>query len=147
MALGRHFKIERHISDRSSYCRLLVTGELFLANIQPAHRELFADKAGTEPGWCPFLRREREDAFVCCCYPDRPAFCRSFRCATARIFDRNGIPAGTIKGRRSLETTDPILRELWERSIAGISAKSDIEWLEKAGLLIGRSGYSLEPLE
>jgi hypothetical protein len=147
MALGRHVKLERQISDRESYCRFLLTGELFLANIQPVHRELFAGHDDTQPGWCPFLRRERGDVFVCCCYPSRPAFCRSFRCATARILDRTGNPAGTIKGRRSLETSDPVLREVWDRSIAGIVAKTDVDWLEQAGFLIWRSGYRIEPLE
>ena len=147
MALGRHVKVERQISDQDSYCRFLLTGELFLANIQPVYRELFADNSEAQPGWCPFLRREREGVFVCCCYPARPAFCRSFRCATAKIFDRNGTLAGTIKGRRSLETSDPVLREIWDRSIAGIAVKTDAEWLKRAGLLIERSGYRIEPLE
>ncbi len=147
MALGRHVRVERRVSEWTSYCRFLITGELFPVNIQPEYRELYADNAAAGPGWCPYLRKEQESVFVCCCYPSRPAFCRSFRCVTARIIDRNGTPAGTIKGRRSLETRDPVLRELWDRSIEGISAKTDAEWLAKAGLLIQQSGYRIDPLD
>ncbi len=147
MSLGRHIRIERNVSGRDLYCRFAITGDLFLARIQPEYKDLFAVTEGMDPHWCTFLRMEPGGAFVCCCYPTRPPFCRSFRCATAILYDRDGAVAGRIKGRRSLDTTDPVLRELWDSTIAAIQPSPDAEWLVRVKRALEPYGYSIEPLE
>ncbi len=49
-----------------------------------------------------------------------PAQCRYYRCVVMRIYDRGGDLAGKVTGTLALHSEDPVLRETWERTLAGI---------------------------
>jgi len=138
MSLGRHIRIERSISSAHHYCRDAVTGELVPVFVLPQFRDLFSS-GERDPSWCPFQRKDAAGLFTCTIHGTRPRLCREFRCRTMLIYDRDGLEAGYVKGRRSLVTDDPDLLSAWQKIPAGGDDAAVKETL-------GKHGYSVEPL-
>lgn len=149
ISLGRHIRLERSLSSTSHSCRVKVTGELLPVQVHPEYRNLFHLRTppSFDPSWCPFLRRSEEGSFVCTIYSSRPGICRTFRCCTMRILDREGKEAGKVKGRRDLQTDDPRLLEIWTREILNPGDLPDPVFKKKAGSVLADHGYRLDLME
>jgi uncharacterized protein len=137
ISLGRLISIERRLSPTQYYCRMGIPGEVIPVIIPPEHRELHA-VGKTDPGWCPFLRRDLSGIFACTIYGSRPGICREFRCRTTIIHDREGMEVGYVSGRLSLKTSDTALETLW----TGLQGSSPEERIRE----LARHGYHAEAL-
>jgi|WetSurMetagenome_2_1015567.scaffolds.fasta_scaffold27030_3 uncharacterized protein len=148
MNFGQHIAIERQLSSRDFYCRCRITGELFLAHIRSGDQEAFANKADPEshPSWCPFLRRTVEGLYGCTIHDTAPRFCRDFRCVTMLIYGPAGNEAGRVKGRRSLDSQDPVLVTLWNERITGTHTGDDLTFILYAIRVLKEEGYRAEPV-
>jgi Fe-S-cluster containining protein len=139
ISLGRHISIERSLSPIQHYCRIGITGEIVPVTIAPEHREIHAN-GKRDPGWCPFLRRTSSDTFTCTIHGSRPAICRDFRCRTLVIYDREGNEAGYVSGKSSLNSSDPLLLDLWKDLHPGRASPDQVREH------LARLGYRAEPL-
>lgn len=146
ISLGRHMRITRSSSQFSHTLSVKVTGETRPVQVNPELRDLFLLKGAPayEEGWCPFLRRTAEGMFVCTVYFSRPAICRSFRCCTMRILDREGRERGRVKGRHSLSTDDALLEKVWTVEIAPHSTIPDDEFFPLCQSILATRGYVCE---
>ena len=64
-----------------------------------------------------------------------------------RIYDSSGEEAGKVKGRRSLVTEDPALRQCWEGEVAPLAIDDDNAWKKEVAAILGRAGYRVEAYE
>lgn len=146
ISLGRHMRIIRSPSQFSHILHVKVSGETRPVQVNPELRELFLLKGAPSyaEGWCPFLRKTAEGIFVCTVYSSRPVICRSFRCCTMRILDREGQEAGKVKGRRTISTNDPRLEEVWNNEIVQYSTLPDREFSARCQSIIAIHGYVCE---
>jgi Fe-S-cluster containining protein len=149
MNFGQHITVERQLSPRDYYCRCRISGELFPAHIRNEYRDAFADTGDREshPSWCPFLRSTGGGSYACTIHDTAPRFCREFRCVTMVIFDREGNETGRVKGRRSLESRDPVLTAVWNERVAGVHPGDDHQFLRYAVRVLKEAGYRAEPVE
>jgi Fe-S-cluster containining protein len=149
MSLGRHIVIERRLSSSDFYCRNRITGELFRAHVGNDCRDTFAIDTAQEvrAGWCPFLRRADPGRYLCTIYDTAPRFCREFRCVTMVIRDTNGTEVGKVKGRRSLDSTDPVLTAIWQERIEGSHITNERQFLHSVNLALREHGYRAEQVE
>jgi Fe-S-cluster containining protein len=144
--MGRYVSVERRLPGHRVVGRHALGKEVFYATVQREYRDRFAarDTVAEEEGWCPFLAHSGEDKrIVCIIHPDRPRFCRSFRCCVLRIMDREGEYVGSVKGRRDLVTSDPDLHAVWERVIVPKNGQNELEWREMARKELDREGYDV----
>ncbi len=146
ISLGRHMHIIRSVSPFSHSLRTRVSGETLHVQVSPAFRKLFLSRSppAFEPGWCPFLRRTADGFYVCTIYPSRPSVCRTFRCCTMRIFDKAGGEAGKVKGRCSLSTVDPALREIWDREVMPAAGLPEEQFATLCISILASHGYGCE---
>jgi len=146
MSLGRHIRVTRSLSPHSFIISEGVTRETLRVQVVPSLVPLFSkkDPPAFEPGWCPFLRRERAELFTCTIHPSRPRICRNFRCMTMRILDSSGNAIGRVKGRSSLVSDDPALVHLWNGSIAPLASLPDGEFFPRCREILVSRGYSVE---
>ncbi len=138
---GKVIRTERRITERSFACISLAGGERFVAVLDPGMAKLFRPAA--VEGACPFLRMQ-DKAAVCPVYGSRPAYCREFRCWLIRIRDKSGRMAGTVKGRRTLDTGDPDLRAVWDREVGSDGPVDDSEWISLVSEILIQNGYDVE---
>jgi uncharacterized protein len=141
MNFGQHITIERQLSPRDYYCRCRITSD--------EYQDVFADTGDREshPAWCPFLRSTGDGHYACTIHDTVPRFCRDFRCVTLVIFGQAGNEAGRVKGRRSLDSSDPVLAAVWTERIAGVHAGDDRQFLLYAIRVLKENGYRAEPVE
>lgn len=135
VSLGRSITIERRVTGRHYDCREAVRRETFRAEVGDEHRGMVPSSAG-----CPFLVRPSPGQSICACHMTRPRLCREYRCASMRIFDRDGTERGHVGGRRSLLTDDPELRALWN---AG-EGEEENAWRERIESTFSGAGYRVE---
>jgi hypothetical protein len=149
MNFGQHMRVERRLSSRDYYCTCLLTRESFFAHVQSGHADAFTNRPDPDihPAWCPFLRREDTGHFICTIHDTAPRFCREYRCYTMLITDAAGNEAGRVKGRRSLESTDPGLVALWETGVPNRDKLDDGAFFLQMGAVLKDAGYRLEPVE
>ncbi|OPX72613.1 MAG: hypothetical protein A4E39_01428 [Methanoregulaceae archaeon PtaB.Bin152] len=149
MSLGRHMHVEKSLSPFSHTLRVLVTGERIPVQVNPAFRDLFlwGTPPAYETGWCPFLRKEGDGTFVCTIYSSRPVICRTFRCCTMRILDEAGSEVGKVKGKSSLSTADPVLRQIWEREVLPSSTLPEAQFARHCRTVLASHGYTCEQFD
>jgi uncharacterized protein len=148
MNFGQHITVERQLSSRDFYCRCGITGELFLAHIGNEYQDANIAAADREShrAWCPFLRGTGDGQYSCIIHDTAPRFCRDFRCVTMIIYDQVGSEAGRVKGRRSLDSDDPVLTAVWHERIAGAHTGDDRQFILYASRVLKESGYRAEPV-
>jgi uncharacterized protein len=145
ISLGRTIRIERKSGPRDYYCRDAISGNLALVHIDAPYAPVFKENSGgSEEGGrrCPFLVMMPE-GYACAVYQTRPLVCREFQCCRMRIFTQDGQIAGKVKGRRSLSTDNPDLRNTWDTKVAPLQVDNDGRWdvlvreiLKKAGFIV-----------
>jgi uncharacterized protein len=135
VSLGRSISIERRVTGRHYDCREAVRTEAFRAEVSEEYRSAVPSSAG-----CPFLVRLSPERSACACYDTRPRLCREYRCASMRVFDRDGAERGHVGGRRSLLTDDAALRALWYPG----DGEEDAAWRERIEADLVRAGYGVE---
>ena len=123
------------MTGRHYDCREAVTSETFRAEVSEEHRGAVPSAAG-----CPFLVVSSPGASTCACYGTRPRLCREYRCASMRVFDRDGTECGHVGGRRSLLTDDAALQALWDPG----DGEEDAAWRERIEGVLVRAGYGVE---
>jgi len=145
MVSGRHIHIERKLGERDYYCRDLISGNLAMAHVESPYLPVFREKGGYNEGndQCHFLVRTTE-GYTCVVYNTRPLSCREFKCCRMRIFRGEKNLVGTIKGRRSLTTTDPDLEQLWNDRVRLLRIEEDGQWDIKVKSILEESGYTVE---
>jgi hypothetical protein len=145
MVSGRHIRIERKLGERDYYCRDLISGNLVMTHVESPYLPLFREKGGYLEGndQCHFLLRTTE-GYACVVYNSRPVSCREFKCCRMRIYRGGKNLAGTIKGRRSLSTTDPDLEKLWNDRIRLLKIEEDEQWDIKVKTVLEDAGYTVE---
>ena len=144
-SMGRHIRVERKMGERDFYCREMVSGSFFVAHIEPSAFAAFSKKgdSGQDETSCIFQVPDAQ-GYSCAIYATRPVTCRNFRCCRMRIFDRHGVIAGTVKGRRSFSPISPELEKLWNEHVRPIQADDDKEWDRNVQEVLLASGYSVE---
>jgi Fe-S-cluster containining protein len=145
ISLGNTIRIERKAGPRDYYCRDAISGNMALVHIDAPYAPFFKEGSGESDGErkrCPFLVLMPE-GYACAVYQTRPLVCREFQCCRMRIFTSGGQITGKVKGRRSLTTDNPNLRDIWDTKIAGLQVDHDPRWdmlvkeiLEKAGFIV-----------
>jgi len=146
MSLGRHIQVIRTTSPRSFLISVRVTRETLPVQVVPSLVALFSrtDPPAWERGWCPFLRRQDDGIFSCTIYPFRPRICHEFRCMTMRIRDGTGQEVGRVKGRSSLESSDPRLVQLWNDAVAPLAGLPGDEFASRCRGILASHGFDLE---
>jgi hypothetical protein len=145
IGLGKHMSIAASLSSRSHYLKVGVTGEVIPVNIPPESRDLFSQKDPEhyDPAWCPFLRRAGAGNFCCTIYPDRPGLCRHYACFSMIITDPSGKQVGRVVGRRTLESDDPDLVQVWNGQVKGIPDSDLAVWRLKAEKMLKDAGFGV----
>jgi uncharacterized protein len=146
VSLGNTIRIERKAGPRDYYCRDRISGNLSLVHIEAPYVPFFRETSHDErdPGkGCTFLVRTPEGC-SCSVYQTRPLLCREFQCCRMRIYRPEGRAVGTVKGRRSLSTDDPGLRDLWNAEIAGLNIEHDGTWDLRVRDILEKAGFSVE---
>jgi len=159
VGLGPYITIERNIGDRDFYCRNKITGELFLAHIQPEYALEFEEdiegkegSAGSESG-CVFMMKSHAGVgSVCAIYPTRPAVCREFRCYRMFVYSAAGELRGTVFGKNGIRTQDESLAKIWKDRIVSLPCSNqgpstDPAWSKKVLGILEESGYRGDPFE
>jgi Fe-S-cluster containining protein len=144
MHLGDYIVIERELAPFTFACESVSTGTPFTAVIDEDKRELFLDGSwiSQHPAACRFLRPSGEH-ILCTIHQTSPIQCRFYRCVVMRIYDKGGAFVGKVTGTLALHSDDPVLREIRERTLAGIpEGTAGIEELlqrafEARGYLVG----------
>ena len=155
ISLGRHITIERQLSDRDYYCRCAIDKTVFPASVDPAFRaeiageyetgELNHNGPGSKP--CPFLRKSPDGKGTCAIYAARPKVCREFRCYRMLIRNREGTICGTVIGKNTLRTEDPVIEGLWNARVAALPFCDPAAWTRSVSAILGEYGYCAEPVE
>jgi len=157
--IGPYIAIERKLGNRDFYCRNKITGEIFLAHIQPEYADDFEEgiednnQETAKPGkGCAFKVKNREGASACAIYPTRPTVCREFRCYRMQIYASAGQLRGTVIGRNEIKTVDPVLETIWEDRVmllpcSNQSQFTDPTWTKKVLEILAESGYRGDPVE
>jgi uncharacterized protein len=135
VSLGRSISIERRVTGRHYDCREAVRRESFRAEVGEEDRSVVPSSAG-----CPFLVRRSPEQWACACHESRPRLCREYRCASMRVYDRDGTERGHVGGRRSLVTDDPAVLALWD---AG-DGEEDAAWRRRIERVYTEAGYRVE---
>ncbi|HTY15755.1 MAG TPA: YkgJ family cysteine cluster protein [Methanoregulaceae archaeon] len=144
VSLGNTIRIERKAGPRAYYCRDVISGNLSLVHIEAPCVPFFQEARGREQGkGCAFLVRMPEE-YACAVYQTRPLLCREFQCCRMRIYRPDGQVAGTVKGRRSLSSDDPGLRELWNAEIAALSTEHDGTWDLQVKKILQNAGFTVD---
>ena len=145
IGLGKHMSIAASLSSRSHYLKVGVTGEVIPVNIPPESRDLFSQKDPEhyDPTWCPFLRRAGAGNFCCTIYPDRPGLCRQYACFSMIITDPAGKQVGRVVGRKTLESDDPGLMQVWNGQVKGLPDSDLAVWRLKAGKILMNAGFGV----
>jgi Fe-S-cluster containining protein len=158
VGLGPYIAVERKLGDRDFYCRNKITGEIFLAHIQPEYAREFEEDVGTVQGTakqgkgCLFMVKNRDGTGSgCAIYPTRPAVCREFRCYHMLIYDAKGELRGTVIGRNVIKTTDESLARIWKDRVVPLPCGSqapltDLIWTKKVLGILAESGYRGDPV-
>ncbi|MDV4342616.1 YkgJ family cysteine cluster protein [Methanoculleus sp. YWC-01] len=148
---GQLIEIEKRLTSRDYLCRQKVVGGTFRARVEERFLDAFRDTAENDahPSWCPFLRGlpGEEGKYICTIHDSRPLICRSYVCCAMRIFAPDGREAGKVKGRRSLDTEDAVLRRCWEESVVPLGTDDDLVWRSEVAGILGRAGYRVEAYE
>ncbi len=150
MNAGEFLEIEKRLSGRNFACRMKITGERFIAAVEGEHFDLYSDQGFRPPSsrWCPFLRPVAgTEEYICTVHTSRPQICRAFTCCTMRIYDAEGRAVGSVKGRRSLSTSDAALRDCWESGISSIATDDDDSWREQVRAILRDRGYRADSYE
>ena len=134
-SLGRSIAIERRVTGRHYDCSESVRREAFRAEVDEAHRGAVPASSG-----CPFLVWPAPGRSACACHATRPRLCREYRCASMRVYDRDGIERGHVGGRRSLLSDDETLLALWDTH----EDLDDGAWRERIDAAIASAGYRAE---
>jgi hypothetical protein len=134
-SLGRSISIERRVTGRHYDCREAVRREEFRAEVDDEYREVVPASTG-----CPFLVWPSPGRSACACHGTRPRLCSEYRCASMRVYDRDGVERGHVGGRRSLLSDDPGLALLWDEC----ENESDAAWRERIDALLAQAGYRAE---
>jgi len=147
--MGRYISIERQMSGVRYVCRHGIGNEIFFATIEKKFRDRFAETCATRenPEACPFLLKDDDGSQLCAIYQTRPDFCQRFICCTMRIFDQSGREIGKIKGKVSISTNDPRLKEVWECVTPETAADDDAAWRRAAAEALEKEGYLAEIYE
>jgi Fe-S-cluster containining protein len=145
VSLGKNIRIERKTGGRDYYCREIISNALVMVHIEAPYLPVFREKSdsGDTGGQCPFLVQTPEGC-ACAVYSTRPLICREFQCCRMRIFSREGISAGTIKGRRSLSTENDSLLKVWDTRIRPLDIGNDGQWDMKVKEILESEGYKVE---
>lgn len=145
MVSGKHIHIERKLGERDYYCRDLLTNNLVIAHVESPYLPKFREKEvyQEENDQCHFLVRTPE-GYSCVVYNTRPLSCRNFKCCRMRIYHGGKNLVGTIKGRRSLSTTDQDLEILWNDRIRVLEIADDGQWDMKVKKILEDTGYTVE---
>jgi len=145
MVSGRHIHIERKLGERDYYCRDLVSNNLVMTHVESPYLPEFREKGVNmdDDEQCHFLVRTTE-GYACVVYNTRPLSCREFKCCRMRIFRGGKNPVGTIKGRRSLATTDQELEKFWNDRIRLLEIPEDGQWDMKVKKVLENAGYTVE---
>jgi Fe-S-cluster containining protein len=150
MGMGRYVKIERIMGQSQLLCRHDLSGEMRYVTIEKPYREHFdpeKERIGAKE-WCPFLfPAKTEGKYVCIIHQTRPQFCRDFKCCAMRIFDKNGIERGEVKGKKTLSTDDGELDTFWKSDIVPIPYHNDAQWRREAIAALEKAGYRVELYE
>ena len=64
-----------------------------------------------------------------------------------RIFSPGGHLEGTVKGRRSLTTSNPDLRNTWDTRVAPVHEEHDGRWNMLAREILEKAGFVVELYE
>ncbi len=148
---GALIEVEKRLTSRDFLCRQKVVGGTFRARVEERFLDAFADASENRkhPSWCPFLRPlpGEEGKYACTVHNSRPLICRSYSCCTMRIFNADGEEVGRVKGRRSLDTTDAVLRRCWDEGVSPLAIDDDIVWRDEVARVLGQSGYRVEAYE
>ena len=120
-----------------------ITGEERRVWIDPDKMDLFfsQDIRTRRPLACPFLREKTPGRAICTVHYTRPDLCRQYGCFRILVLGSDGTRLGrVVDGSRYFTTTDPGLRALWDREIAGAEIADD-HWEAFVEQALVREGY------
>jgi Fe-S-cluster containining protein len=147
MGMGKYVKIVGSTGPNKVICQHELGKETCYATIEKPYRDDFDHEEDMETltQWCPFLKRTNdEERYVCIIYQTRPRFCREFKCARMRIYDRENNEIGILKGRRTLSSDNKNLKELWEQKVSPLFMDDDTKWKETVKKILQDEEYLVE---
>lgn len=121
-----------------------ITGEERRVWIDPDKKELFRsqDIRKRRPMACPFLREISPTRAICTVHYTRPDLCRGYACFRVLVTSPSGERLGrVVENSRFFTTTDPDLRALWDREIAGTDIPDNEAWEAFAEQVLSAAGY------
>ncbi len=121
-----------------------ITGEERRVWIDPDKKDLYLaqDIGKSRPMACPFLRERSSGSAICTVHYTRPDLCRRYACFRILVLGPEGERLGrVIEGSRYFTTTDPELRALWEREIAGVEIPDEEVFEEYVERVLSGAGY------
>jgi uncharacterized protein len=142
--MGEIIGIRERIAPQKFRIQFTTTGEERTVEVDPDKENLFSAKGpGTSrPGACPFLREKSPGTHICTVHSSRPELCRQYACFRILVCDRDGKRLGRVwDASRYFTTTDPLLRELWNREISGREIVDDTVWEDFVGQVLIGKGY------
>ncbi len=145
MGMGRYIKIKNTMGGGRYAAHHELSDEFFYPVIDRRFRNEFDPlNRDTPEEWCPFLMDINDEGnHLCSVYQSAPPFCRDLKCCTCRIFDREGEPAGIVRGRCTIVTEDKDLEKLWEFAVDSALNLGLDEQKQKIAEILGASYYNV----
>jgi uncharacterized protein len=144
--MGEIIEIKERAAPRKFQIRYTNTGEEQEVMIDTDKEDLFSARDTGTPHRleCPFLREKSPGTRVCMIHNSRPELCRRYSCFRVLVCDESGNRLGLVwDASRYFTTTDPILREIWNREIAGNEISDETEWEDFVGQVLTSEGYRI----
>ncbi|MDD1674280.1 MAG: YkgJ family cysteine cluster protein [Methanomicrobiales archaeon] len=141
--MGLVYRIEKEIRPYRFVLTNQYTGEQTSVTVAQGKKELFDDTAVFTrfPEACPFFRYDPRQMAHCTVFPTWPEICREFGCWRLLILGPGGKRAGRIMGSRHLSSEDPLLTELWDRSVRTLHEPDDLLWDQKIIAILSHAGF------
>ena len=144
--MGEIVEITGQAAPRKFRIRYATTGEEREVLLDADKVGLFSARGSGTPNHmaCPFLREISPGTRVCAVHNSRPELCRQYSCFRVLVCDESGNRLGRVwDASRYFTTTDPTLREIWDRKIAGHEITDEMEWEDFVGQALISEGYRI----
>jgi len=145
MGMGRYVKITGMMGPLRYAAVHELSKETFYPVVMRQYRDIFLpSESKKHPEWCPFLiEGGSQSEYFCAVHDTAPLFCRRFRCCIFRIFNSDKSPAGEVKGKTTLVSSDSGLKKIWDDEVMSYPADNLSIWKRNMISVLQSKGYSV----
>jgi Fe-S-cluster containining protein len=142
--MGEIIEIREQVNPREFRIQYTTTGEEHAVWIDADKNDLFLSRAtrSLRTLVCPFLRENSLGKLICTVHDSRPELCQQYSCFRVLVCDPEGNRIGRVwDASRYFTTADPLLREVWNREIAGREIPDETTWEIYVAKVLTGKGY------